>query len=125
MIFEEPGGYGYGLFDKNYNIAQEEYFSSKTNTTFEERKNARHVITGYNDYIEQSIEGGIAGGLFITAFYALFILTSIRNKDIPALSIAVYFSRHVCFLHIDIYPSDMDYFDKLLCHDSRKDESRR
>lgn len=89
MIFEKPGGYRYGLFDKNYNIAQEEYFSSKTNTTFEERKNARHVITGYNDYIEQSIEGGIAGGLFITAFYALFILTSIRNKDIPALSIAV------------------------------------
>lgn len=89
MIFEKPGGYGYGLFDKNYNIAQEEYFSSTEISTFEEKKNARHIITGYNNYIEQSIEGGITGGLFMLSFYALFILTALRNKDIPALSIAI------------------------------------
>lgn len=35
----------------------------------------------YNDYIEQAVEGGVAGVFLFSAFYVIMILKAYRDKD--------------------------------------------
>lgn len=72
IIAEKPTGYGYGLFEKYYNLKQAEYFKQGKYSNAEKR-NANFVNMTYNDYLEQGIEGGIIGMLFLGGFYILNI----------------------------------------------------
>jgi O-antigen ligase len=87
MIMEKPVfGFGYGLFERNYNLAQAVYFQSGKGTETE-RQNAGHVNMAYNEYIEQTIEGGIVGLIFYCAFLIFSIYSSLKRKDGEAFAV--------------------------------------
>lgn len=86
MVAERPMGYGYGLFEKNYNQRQADYFANSESTATE-RRNADFVMMAYNDYLEQAVEGGIPGVLFLIAFYAVIILIAIRQRQWEATAV--------------------------------------
>jgi O-antigen polymerase len=79
MIAAHPQGYGYGLFEKEYNIRQADYFRSDRYTVAEKR-NADFIFMPYNDYLEHGIEGGIVGMLFLTSFYLMGIGRAARRR---------------------------------------------
>ncbi len=79
MISKEPfWGFGYGTFERNYNLEQAKYFSSSTGTE-KERENASHTQMAYNEIVEHTIEGGVLGGLFFLGFIALLLHTGWKN----------------------------------------------
>ena len=51
MIVEKPQGYGYGLFEKHYNLRQADYFRS-IQASAQERQRADFTPMAYNDYLE-------------------------------------------------------------------------
>ncbi len=86
MVAERPMGYGYGLFEKNYNLRQADYFAN-SESTVTERRNADFVMMPYNDYLEHAIEGGVPGMLFLLAFYAVMIMVAIRQRQWEATAV--------------------------------------
>jgi len=86
MVAERPMGYGYGLFEKNYNLRQADYFANSESTATE-KKNADFVMMPYNDYLEQTIEGGIIGMLFLLVFYIITVRTAIRQRQWEAIAV--------------------------------------
>lgn len=67
MVGQHPlKGYGYGMFEKEYNLF---------------RPTASQVFMAYNDYLEQAVEGGIIGFLFFLIFICWLLTSSIRCKD--------------------------------------------
>lgn len=100
MIFEKPFlGYGYGLFERNYNLAQARYFQSGKGSETE-KQNADHVNMAYNEYNEQTVEGGIIGLFFYCGFllWALFIAVKSRDFEAFALIVAVIIAGFVNFV---------------------------
>lgn len=85
LIIEHPAGYGYGMFQKKYNLAQSKYFQYN-NGTNEEKEHADFIAMPYNDYLESGIEGGIIGMAFYTLFFVLMILFSYKKKDVESFS---------------------------------------
>lgn len=88
LIKKDPMGYGYGLFEKTYNISQSNYFESGAGTE-EEIRNADHVAMSYNDYLEMGIEGGIIGSLFLALLFILSSIEAYRQKDAEAFSFII------------------------------------
>ena len=81
MIKQKPfTGYGYGLFEKEYNLFQAEYFRTIP-TTVLEKTNARYVNMPYNDLLEQQIQGGLLGMLLFLSVIVLFILQAFKQKN--------------------------------------------
>ena len=78
MILERPQGYGYGLFERNYNLGQAEYFSNGRPSE-NECQNAAAVSMAYNDYLEQGVEGGLPGMAFLVAFYTIMAVKAIKR----------------------------------------------
>lgn len=74
MIEEKPlFGYGFGAFERHYNIAQGKYFKKNIGSK-DERINADHCYVGYNEYLQNGVEGGILGTLtFLGLFTPLLI----------------------------------------------------
>ncbi len=71
MIAEKPlFGFGYGSFERNYNLEQANYFSGDISTE-NEKVNASHTDMAYNEIIENAVEGGIFGYALFVAFIAL------------------------------------------------------
>lgn len=62
MVASSPFGIGYGLFERNYNLYQSEYFA-----TNEQECAASTLSTAcgsaYNDVLEHGVQGGIIGSL--------------------------------------------------------------
>lgn len=88
MVKDNPWGYGYGMFEKYYNLYQAVYFS-KGNATSQEKYVADHVFMPYNDYLEQAIEGGTIGLFLYLSFFAFMIMVAYRKQDIGVMTIAV------------------------------------
>lgn len=88
MVKDNPWGYGYGMFEKNYNLYQAVYFS-KGNATSQEKYVADHVFMPYNDYLEQAIEGGAIGLFLYISFFAYMVMAAYRKHDIGVMTIAV------------------------------------
>lgn len=85
LIKKQPAGYGYGLFEKNYNISQSQYFASGKGKQGE-KTNADHVAMAYNDYLEMAVDGGVVGMLFLLMLFTLTAIFAYRQKDIEVLS---------------------------------------
>lgn len=67
MIAKKPiEGYGYGQFQREYNLEQANYFNSKSRSE-PERMNAGFTAMAYNEYLQQSVMGGLFGGILFTA----------------------------------------------------------
>lgn len=91
MLADKPQGYGYGMFEKYYNLRQAEYFS-KEEAGKMEKVNADFVYMPYNDYLEHGIEGGIAGMLFLVAFYMVNVRKAWQNNKVREAAILSAFS---------------------------------
>lgn len=79
MIADRPTGYGYGLFEKHYNLRQAEYFK-QCNYSNTEKRNANFVNMAYNDYLEHGVEGGVIGMVLLLWFYFALIHKTIKNN---------------------------------------------
>ncbi len=78
-------GYGYGTFERNYNLAQSEYFG-ETNRPMSEIMNADYVFMPYNDLMEHTIDGGILGAIIYVSFWCVLLYTSIKLNKIKYFS---------------------------------------
>lgn len=104
MIAKKPViGYGYGLFERNYNIQQAAYFNEEI-ATQTERQNASHVAMAYNDYLEQIIEGGIVGALFYIGCFVLLLYAAIRQhqKEMYTILFAILLMAFFNFIYTAI-----------------------
>ena len=82
MIAEKPlTGYGYGSFEKKYNLAQGDYFAAGKGTEYE-KANASFVHMGYNEFLQNTVEGGFIGLVLFTFLLVSLLLT----KTIPTVT---------------------------------------
>ncbi|NRS87711.1 O-antigen ligase [Flavobacterium sp. 7E] len=83
MVIEKPlFGYGYGSFEKEYNLAQI-LFIEKGNITEDEMQNAGYVILPHNEILQNAVEGGLFGLILIFLFIrSLIISIKERKKEI-------------------------------------------
>ncbi len=91
MIVEKPQGYGYGLYEKYYNLRQSDYFRGDVSSDIE-RRTASFTAMAYNDYLEHGVEGGIIGMFFIVTFYVMLIRKSLRKCDMQICCVVGSFS---------------------------------
>lgn len=80
MIYERPVGYGYGLFERNFNLRQASLYNLGLMSE-KEAGNANFISVAYNDLLEHGVEGGVIGGLFFGLFLILTMLKSYWNHD--------------------------------------------
>lgn len=92
MIAKKPmTGYGYGSFEKNYNLAQADYFVAGNGSEYE-KLNASYVHMGYNEFLQNAVEGGIIGlTLFMLLLASLLFTktvskTSVNNKTLKSIN---------------------------------------
>lgn len=91
MLYDNAIGYGYGMFEGNYNIKQAEYFSlNKASET--EQRTASYVYMPYNDYLEHGLEGGLIGATFLFLLYITLIRKAYLYRQKEALSVFVSFA---------------------------------
>jgi O-antigen polymerase len=73
MIAQKPlTGYGYGTFERNYNLFQAAHFKSNTGTEIE-IQNAAHTKMAYNEFLQSAVEGGLPGAAFLLIFVWLLL----------------------------------------------------
>jgi len=81
LIADKPiTGYGYGYFEKNYNLHQAGYFNSG-NGSEQEVMTAAYTGMAYNDVIEQTVMGGVVGGLLFLLCLLLPIWKGWKNRS--------------------------------------------
>ncbi|MFD1258561.1 O-antigen ligase family protein [Mucilaginibacter terrae] len=67
MAADQPlTGYGYGTFERNYNLYQQHYIADGRATP-KELRNAGNVNMAYNELFENLVEGGLIGTILIVA----------------------------------------------------------
>lgn len=82
MASEKPvTGYGYGYFEKEYNLYQANYIQNGKATT-EELANAGPVIMPHNELIQNAVEGGIIGLILISLFFGSLLFAVKHNNRI-------------------------------------------
>lgn len=80
MASEKPvTGYGYGFFEKEYNLYQVNYIQNGKATT-EELANAGPVIMPHNELLQNAVEGGIIGLILISLFFGS-LLFAVKQKN--------------------------------------------
>lgn len=80
MALEKPlTGYGYGYFEKEYNLYQADYIKNGK-TTPEELKNAGPVIMPHNELLHNLVEGGCIGLLFAGLFFGSLLFAVKQRK---------------------------------------------
>jgi len=72
-------GYGYGTFEHQYNLQQAEYFK-KGNGTDGELKNAAFIHMGYNELLQNGVEGGIAGAILLLMIFFILLRTPVFER---------------------------------------------
>jgi O-antigen ligase len=80
MIFKNPlVGSGYGSFEKYYNLSQLQYFK-EGNATANEAKYAGFVRMGYNEFLQNTVEGGFIGLCLILSIILSLLLLPISKS---------------------------------------------
>lgn len=80
MVAQRPlQGYGYGYFEKAYNLYQADYFNEQPRPESEQMK-ASFTAMAYNEYLEQSVMGGLIGGLLFLAVILTLLLSAWRQR---------------------------------------------
>jgi len=81
MIAKKPlTGYGYGLFQKEYNLQQADYFNKELRPE-KERMNAGYTGMAYNEYLEHTVMGGIPGGLLFLSVILTLLWAGWKNRN--------------------------------------------
>lgn len=104
MVIERPQGYGYGMFEKEYNLKQSNYFLKEKRDKAEILL-ANHIFMPYNDTLEQCVEGGWGGGLFYLAFYVAMIYQAYKRKKYDTLAVALCALGMSMFNFLYTYPA--------------------
>lgn len=85
MIAEKPfAGYGYGSFEREYNLYQSAYVGAGK-ASAAELENARHVYMAYNEFLQNLLEGGLPGLLL----FLLVIISLLYSASGMALNLNV------------------------------------
>ena len=81
MAAEKPiSGYGYGYFERDYNLYQSHYIKSGK-ATMKELQNAGPVIMPHNELLLNAVQGGVIGlGLMVLFFIALLFTCKEKRK---------------------------------------------
>jgi len=80
MLLQKPvTGYGYGMFEREYNLEQAKYIS-EGKVSYAELKNARHVNMAYNEFLQNAVEGGIVGIILFTALILSLLLLPVYKE---------------------------------------------
>ncbi len=88
MVARQPiSGYGYYSYEQTYNLAQAAYFESGRGTE-QEKNNAAHIRIGYNDFIQNMVEGGIVGFLLYLFFIGCLLYAVRSRATSPAQTVA-------------------------------------
>jgi O-antigen polymerase len=89
MVVEKPLlGYGYGMFERDYNLAQAKYFETKA-ATEKEIANASFVHMAYSELMENAVEGGIIGSLFFMGFITSLLIRKVNDKQVSKKEFAL------------------------------------
>ncbi len=115
MIAERPlFGYGFGHFEKHYNLYQANYFQNG-NGSPSERRNADHVNMAYNEFLQQGIMGGVIGILLFAGILVSVLVPSLRRlrhsidvNDSNSRLYAVALSGVICFITMGLFNFTQD-----------------
>ena len=81
MIGKKPvSGYGYGRFDRDYNLAQAEYFAAGRGSA-SEVNTASFVSMGYNELLQNAVEGGAIAFVLLSLFFISLLITKPLPDD--------------------------------------------
>jgi len=94
MIRENPlVGYGYGMFEREYNLYQAAYFRTGSGT-LNQKAIASYTHMAYNDFLESAIEGGIPGMLLWLFCLLSLLLSQHRKKKLQVINESIlYYAR--------------------------------
>ncbi|MFH6991769.1 O-antigen ligase family protein [Flavobacterium sp. FlaQc-48] len=82
MILDKPlTGYGYGYFEKEYNLFQADYIQ-KGKATAKELENAGPVEVAHNEFFQNAVEGGFLGLFLASLFFGSLLFTIRQRKKI-------------------------------------------
>jgi O-antigen polymerase len=80
LLAQKPvTGYGYGMFERSYNLEQARYFQSGK-AIEEEAANASYVRMGYNELLENGVEGGIVGLVLFGSVLTALLFAALRTS---------------------------------------------
>jgi O-antigen polymerase len=80
MIMQKPlTGYGYGYFEKQYNLFQADYIQ-KGKASAKELENAGPVTVAHNEFFQNAVEGGFLG-LFLPSLFFGSLLFPLRQRN--------------------------------------------
>lgn len=90
LAMQKPfSGYGYGYFEKEYNLNQAKYIQ-QGRATNEELKNAGPVIMPHNEPLHHLVQGGLVGLILICCFFGILLFSrkeqlviEITKKNVP------------------------------------------
>jgi len=71
-------GFGYGSFERDYNLFQANYIQNGK-ATIDELANAGPVIMPHNELLQNAVEGGIVGVILVISFFGSLLL-SIKQR---------------------------------------------
>jgi len=95
MVQEKPlTGFGYGMFEREYNLHQANYFKLHKGTA-REKANAGFVHMGYNEFLQNTVEGGAIGLMLLCGlFYALLRLPVFKQKETKDKNVDAYIAAY-------------------------------
>ncbi|CAA9198749.1 O-antigen ligase family protein [Flavobacterium collinsii] len=86
MITEKPVfGYGYGLFEKEYNLYQANYIK-KGKASLQELQNAGPTTVAQNEFLQNAVEGGLIGVSLMLLFLGSLIIVVRQKKNNPKIT---------------------------------------
>lgn len=90
MIVNNPVGYGYGKYERAYNLYQASYFKTHEADRLKSRLTTA-CGSAYNDLLEHGVQGGIVGSLLYLTFFLSLLHTGYKKNNIFFVSIVTAF----------------------------------
>lgn len=88
MIAKKPmTGHGYGVFQREYNLQQANYFNRSLRPE-QEQMNAGFTAMAYNEYLEQTVMGGLPGGILFTAMILSLLWSGWKTRQTTVAAFA-------------------------------------
>jgi len=81
MVAQKPlSGFGYGMFEHDYNLAQAKYFADNLGTP-QEIRDASFVHMAYSEIVENAVEGGLIAICILVAIFVSLLINPPSEKS--------------------------------------------